>query len=110
MKTLCCSVRLDSLISISDKAYKARAFDGSEAIIPKSQFFGRDYEVLKSDAYWISAWILERKDLQYSGKKVAWFDDSGDMLPTFTVTHHKPQKKAVIMSNEINDLRNDVAT
>lgn len=73
-KVKCYSVRLESLISISDKAYKATAFDGSTAIIPKSQVFGQDYEVQKSDAYWISAWILEQKSLQYSHKKASWFD------------------------------------
>ena len=40
MKVLCYSVRLSSLTSISEKAYKAVAFDGSEAIIPKSQVLG----------------------------------------------------------------------
>lgn len=40
MKVLCYSVRLSSLTSISEKAYKAVAFDGSEAIIPKSQVSG----------------------------------------------------------------------
>lgn len=72
-KTKCYSVRLESLTSISEKAYKAVAFDGSSAILPKSQVFGPDYEVQKSDAYWISAWILEQKDIQYSSKKVRWF-------------------------------------
>lgn len=67
------SVRLESLIDISDKAYKAIAFDGSEAIIPKSQVYGPDLEVEKSEAFWISAWILEQKELQYSTKKVRWF-------------------------------------
>ena len=41
MKVLCYSVRLSSLTSISEKAYKAVAFDGSEAIIPKSQALGQ---------------------------------------------------------------------
>lgn len=54
MKVLCYSVRLSSLTSISEKAYKAVAFDGSEAIIPKSQVLGQDYDVSKSEAYWIS--------------------------------------------------------
>lgn len=73
-KTKCYSVRLMALSSISDKAYKAIAFDGSEAIIPKSQVFGEDYEVQKSEAYWISAWILGQKEgFQYSTKKVQWF-------------------------------------
>lgn len=92
-KIKCYSVRLDSLTSISEKAYKATAFDGSTAIIPKSMVFGRDYEVQKSDAYWIAAFILEQKDLQYSTKKEAWFDrDSGKMLPTYTIEKHIPKK------------------
>jgi hypothetical protein len=69
MKTLCYSVRLASLTEISERCYKAKAFDGSEALIPKSQVFGEDNDVQKCDAYWISAWILERKDLQFSEKK-----------------------------------------
>ena len=48
MKVLCYSVRLSSLTSISEKAYKAVAFDGSEAIIPKSQVLGQDSELTKS--------------------------------------------------------------
>lgn len=76
MKTKCYSVRLESLVRISDKAYKATAFDGSEAILPKSMVFGNDSEVQKSDAYWIAAFILEKEDcqLQYSTKKVKWFN------------------------------------
>lgn len=90
MKTKCCSVRLQSLVSISDKAYKATAFDGSEAIIPKSQVFGPDYEVSKSEAYWISSWILEKKDLQYSGKKIGWHNsDNGRMEPNVEITIEK---------------------
>jgi hypothetical protein len=104
MKTNCYSVRLESLVSISDKAYKARAFDGSEAIIPKSQVFGRDYDVQKSDAYWISAWILERKDLQYSDKKSAWFDENGNMLPTYHIEHHKPKRKESINIEPLKEL------
>lgn len=75
-KIKCYSVRLESLVSISEKAYKAFAFDGSTAIIPKSMVFGQDFEVQKSDAYWIAAFILEKEDchLQASGKKVRWFE------------------------------------
>lgn len=102
MKTKCYSVRLDSLVSISDRAYKARAFDGSEAIIPKSQVFGRDYDVQKSEAYWISAWILDKKDLQYSGKKEAWFDENGNMQPTYHIEHHKPER---IETTEVNPIK-----
>lgn len=94
MKTKCCSVRLVRLVSISDKAYKATAFDGSEAVLPKSQVFGLDYEVSKSEAYWIASWILEKKELQYSGKKIGWFNpDSGRMEPNIetTIEKHIPE-------------------
>ncbi len=93
MKTKCYSVRLESLFSISEKAFKATAFDGSEAIIPKRQVFGRDWDVMKSEAYWISAWILSKKTIQYSSKKEAWFyNDSRKMAPTITVERHLPKK------------------
>lgn len=105
MRTLCYSVRLESLVRISDRAFKATAFDGSSDIIPASQVFGIDYDVAKSDAYWISAWILEKKSLQYSKKKQAWFDENGNILPTYTVEKHTPEKHTPVKSNEIDDLR-----
>ena len=105
MRTLCYSVRLESLVRISDKAFKATAFDGSSDIIPASQVMGRDYEVQKSDAYWISAWILEKKSIQYSSKKQAWFDENGSMMPTYTIERHTPEKKETKESNEIETLK-----
>ena len=66
---------------------------------------GRDYEVQKSDAWWISAWILEKKSIQYSSKKQAWFDETGRQLPTYTIERHTPEKKEAKENNEINDLR-----
>jgi hypothetical protein len=106
MRTKCFSVRLQSLISISDRAYKAVSYDGSSDIIPKSQVFGMDFDVQKSDAYWIAAWILEQKEIQYSRKKEAWFDsDTGDMLPNYKIEKHIPEKKEKVLSNEIKELR-----
>lgn len=105
MRTLCFSVRLESLVRISDKAFKATAFDGSSDIIPASQVFGRDYEVQKSDAYWISAWILEKKSLQYSPKKRAWFDENKHQLPTYTIERHQPEKLEPKESNIIEELK-----
>lgn len=104
-KTLCYSVRLESLRRISDKAYKATAFDGSSDIIPASTVFGQDYEVAKSDAYWIAAWILAKKDIQYSSKKQAWFDENGHRLPTYTVEKHSPEHIQQKESNEIEELK-----
>lgn len=108
MKIKCFSVRLKSLDSISVRAYKATSFDGSEAILPKSQVFECDNDVTKSEAYWISEWILEKKDLQYSRKKEAWFDsNSGQMVPTYKVEKHIPEKKTAVLANEINELKNE---
>ena len=104
-KVKCYSVRLQTLYSVSPRAMKAIAYDGSTAIIPKSQVYGQDYDVLKSDAYWISAWILEQKELQYSSHKVAWFDsDTGKMLPTYIVKKHIPLEVSPVDDNSINDL------
>jgi len=105
MSTLCYSVRLESLVRISDKAFRATAFDGSSDIIPASQVFGMDYDVQKSDAYWISAWILSKKSIQYSTKKQAWFDENGRQLFTYTIERHTPEKRETKESNEINDLK-----
>lgn len=95
-------------MGISDKAFRATAYDGSSDIIPASQVFGQDYEVQKSEAYWISAWILERKSIQYSAKKSAWFDkDTGRKLPNIVVEKHHPDHVQPIEDNTIPDLRAD---
>ena len=104
MKTKCYSVRLSALIDISEKCYKAVAFDGSFALIPKTFVFGRDFEVQKSESYWIAAWILERRNLQYSSKKVAWFDEDQNQVPSYSVTRHRPASVAPKSNNEIKDL------
>ena len=104
MRTLCYSVRLSSLTRISDKCMCASAFDGSEALIPTSQIFGQDYSVSKSEAYWISAWILGKKELQYSHKKEAWFDSvTRKELPTYIITKTTPEKLEVIETKPIEE-------
>ena len=104
-RTKCISVRLSSLVSISDKAYKATAYDGSSCVLPKSQVFGKDYEVMKSDAYWISEWILHQKNIQYSSKKVAFFDEKRNKLPNYEVEHHFAEKVAPKAENIIEELK-----
>ena len=84
----------------------ATAFDGSEALIPKSQVFGQDYSVSKSEAYWISEWILKQKDLQYSGKKQATFDTiTRKEVPSWTVVNHIPEAKEPVENNTIKELK-----
>lgn len=91
MNVRCLSVRLSSFTKVSDKAYKAKAFDGSSAIIPASQVFGQDYEVSKSSAYWIAEWVLKDKQIQYSNKKTAWFDsETRKRVPDIIIINHVP--------------------
>lgn len=104
MNILCYSVRLKSLELISPICYKAVGFDGSSDFIPAKFVFGRDFDVQKSDAWWIAAWILERKSLQYSTKKSATFSDDGRMLPKITVEKHIPEHIDPVESNEIKSL------
>lgn len=103
-RTKCISVRLEALVSISDKAYKAYDFNGNTDIIPKSQVFGRDWDVQKSESYWIAEWILEQKSIT-SGKKEAWFNENGEMLPTITVTHHTPDRIKATETKTIKRLK-----
>lgn len=104
MKTKCYSVRLESIAKISDKAYMVRSFDGAEDIIPASQIFGQDFDVAKCDAYWIAAWILPKKNIQWSDKKEAWFDDNGNRIDDYIITKHKPTRMKPIDNNEIYEL------
>ena len=105
MKDMCYSVRVESLIKYG-KAYKVRTFDGSECFIPEQFVYERDWEVQKSEAYWISAWILEKKTIQYSRKKSAWFDrQTRRKLQTYIIERHVAEKMQPVESNEIEELR-----
>ena len=105
MRVKCYSVRLASLDAISDKACKAVAFDGSTAIIPMSQIYGQDFQSVKSEAWWISAWILDRVELQHSTKKVAYFDKDTKEKLDIIVQKHSPLPANPLVDNEIAELR-----
>lgn len=103
--TKCYSVIVDSLISISEKAYKVRTFDGSEDIIPKSQVFGEDTKFSSvKEAYWISAWILEKKKLLFSRKRVRWFDSNGKHSDII-ISKHVPDRVEPTENNKIDSLK-----
>jgi len=92
MKTKCYSVRLKELVSISDKCFKAVDFNNNSDLIPKSQVFGDDFSVNKSEAYWISEWILSKKTITYSNKKCAWYDSETNQLkPHIQIISHTPE-------------------
>jgi hypothetical protein len=90
-KLFCTSIKLQALIRITDKCYKAIAFDGSEALFPVSQVVCEDLE--NENAWWVTDWILQQKTIQHSKKRQAWIDtDTLDIrvyYPTI-VEHHVP--------------------
>lgn len=97
MKVKCYSVRLKSLVPISAKAYVAEDFNGNEDVIPSSQVFGQDWDVLNSEAWWISAWILEKKKITYSNKKESVFDtETGEKQNRVFVHKHIPEAITII--------------
>lgn len=105
MKDLCYSVRVESIVRYGN-AYKVRTFDGQEDFIPAQFVYERDLDVEKSEAWWISAWILERKHVQYSAKKSASFDrQTRQQMSTRVVERHKAERMQPVESNEIEELR-----
>ena len=108
MKVLGDRVRLKSRESLTPLARQAIAVDGSTDIIPNSQIYGQDYDVVKSEAYWISDWILRKKSLQYSQKKKAYFDkDTRKRLPEFIIEKHNPGYVKPVEQNIIADLKSE---
>lgn len=108
-KVKCISVRLLSLESISDKAYKATDFNGNSDVLPKSQVFGQDFEVQNSDAYWVAEWILQTKKLTY-GSKFSYFDKfqadgySGGQIEAKV---HVPESKEPVTAEIPSELKNE---
>ena len=104
------SVRLKTLTEISPKCYKATDWQGNSTLIPKSQVFGQDYDVQKSDAYWISEWFARKEDfdLMISLKKQAWYNPkSGNIEPNYEIIieHHVPEKIDPVENNTIKELK-----
>jgi len=84
------SVKLKSLDPISSKCYKARAYNGSEALIPSALIYGRDYSSRGDNAWWIAAWIVEKVGLQHSKKRAGWRDSSGKIREFVRVLKYVP--------------------
>lgn len=62
-------VRYSALKDITAKAVAIRCFDGSEAILPKSQVL----ECLVENALYVPCWLAERKQIQY-GQRKHWLE------------------------------------
>lgn len=110
---LCLSVRLKSVRLISEKAYKITDLNGNEDIIPASQVFGIDTDDIANDAWWISKWILKKKNIVYSDRKSKWFkSDERRATPKITrrqrhdvtIIKHTPEDIEPVEHNEIESL------
>ncbi|MDR2474267.1 MAG: hypothetical protein LBD45_00265 [Bacteroidales bacterium] len=102
MNIKCYNVQVESLIGISDKAYKAMICN-KLYVLPRSQVFGKDNESNK--AYWIAAWLVEAKKFSRCSQKEAWFDSAtGKQLFTCLIERHVPKQKAPVESNIISEL------
>ncbi len=84
----CYLVKLKEFEQISPKCYKAVDYAGNEALIPASQFCGYS----GSNGVYLTAWILERKNLQYSTKKPVDILDGGVNDDVVTIRKHTPEK------------------
>jgi hypothetical protein len=107
-KTRVYSVRLKNLTQITPKCHKAIDWQGNEYLIPDSQYFGRDYDVIKSDAFWIAAWIIDKEDcgLMVSTKKEGWYNpNTGIVNPPMIVHHHIPERIEPKQNNTIQRLK-----
>lgn len=106
MKIKCYSVRIKELVEISEKCFKAFFWDGGELLIPKSQIYELDFDVKKSDSIWISAWFIEKSNVQFSRKKTAIYDtNKKTFVPIFKIEKHIPEKKNITnFNNEIKEL------
>lgn len=95
-KKKCYSVRLKEFVQISDLAYRAVDFQNTKATIPASQYFGIDSETTKSKGFWLTEWILKKRTLQYSNKKVAWFDENGNKYSSAEKLEKTKKKKFIV--------------
>lgn len=109
-KTKCYSVRLKNLTQISPKCHKAEDWQGNTFLIPDSQYFGKDYDVSKSDAYWIASWLIDKDDcpLVVSNKKEGWYNPKKGIVEPpidITIEHHTPEKINPLPNNTIKRLK-----
>ena len=62
-------VKYQELKDISEKAVVVKCFDGSEDVLPKSQIID-EFSLGKTESVLVPCWLAEKKNIQYSEKKV----------------------------------------
>lgn len=105
MKVKAYKVKLKKCFSITPKAHKLIAYDGSTLIIPSSCYIG---EVPFSDnAHYISCWILDKHpEFQYSSKvKYNVEPKTLKASKVVDVIYHNPDILTPVTDNSIDELR-----
>lgn len=103
--TLCFKVRYEGLKRLSDKAVLIYSHNGASDIIPVSQIYWDDVD---SGIMYVSAWILEKKSIQYTKKGALWFTAYGcavSATPEYKSIRHTPERVLPVESNEIEELK-----
>ena len=95
------SVKVKEAKKVTEKAWLLRMWDGREDIVPASQIEGWDGE----NSLWVSEWILEKKNLQWSSKRKAFKSKDGRMVLADSIRKHTPERVTNFGSNEINELK-----
>ena len=98
----CYLVKFKDLISISEKAFKAVAYDGSECILPKSQVVRPGSN---DNDWYVSCWIMDQKEIQHSKQKVFMVNSETMQIRPFVVIEtHVPEQISVIKTEANADL------
>tara|TARA_Y100001972_G_C7657837_1_gene331417 strand:+ start:2722 stop:2934 length:213 start_codon:yes stop_codon:yes gene_type:complete len=61
-------VRFRELKNISEKAIAIKCYDGSEAVLPKSQIHIHPF---KDDVIFVPRWLIDQKQIQFK-EKATW--------------------------------------
>ncbi len=90
-------LKLKALVSISPKAFLAKAYNGDEAILPKSQVFEiktlNDLDEDSSECF-VASWVLNDKKLQHSHHDY-WYNlktGKAQLIGTIDTHVHVPEK------------------
>lgn len=106
-KTKCFLVRTAEFRPISDKAAVVRTFDGATCTVPLSQYC---IEPTEENGVWIAAWLLERSPLQYSTKRIGWYNEAtGRVQEQRGAIRHVPGHIDPISPDTSKFLRDDEA-
>lgn len=88
MRKLCVKIKLSEIKSISEKAVRAKDYNGNSDVLPKSQIY-----YIGGNTYWVADFIARQKPFPYKYKSKAWVDfTTGREIPQVIVENIVPVK------------------